>query len=75
MFEDDDEGDDYAENYSESDDMKSESEFNKGIHMEADSGCKPADDYGGRKQGGAGRGDYNEYGWRGWDNEDDEDTF
>ena len=71
----DEDEDDYWSSYSESDAMKSESEFNKGIHMDADSGCKSSDDYGGRKHGGAGRGDYNEYGWRGWDNEDDENTY
>ena len=75
MADDEEEYDDYGSSYSESEAMKSRSEFNKGIHMEADKGCRPTDDYGGRKQGGGSRSDYNEYGWRGWDNEDDEDTF
>jgi hypothetical protein len=65
----------YQEEYSESDGMKSESEYNEGIHMDADKGCKSHDDYGGRRNGGGSRGDYNDASWRGWTNENDEDTF
>jgi hypothetical protein len=73
------EEDDYAEEYSESDGMKSESEKMAGGHMRADHGCKDYDDYGGKHQGGSSRSEYNKGNWHRWDgseaNADDEDDY